>query len=66
MAMQKNTQSKIADHEILSKLDAIILLLQDLFIIQGLDSNFDREGLREVLGVKRDRVSRISKLYPKK
>lgn len=43
------------------KLDRIIQLLEDIFILQASTANMKRQELRSVLGLDMKRVNRISK-----
>ncbi|HLY62563.1 MAG TPA: hypothetical protein VKV95_17615 [Terriglobia bacterium] len=43
------------------KLDKIVQLLEDIFILQASSVNMKRQELRKVLGVDMKRVNRISK-----
>ena len=43
-------------------LERVIRLFEDLFILQAVQWDADRHRLRKILGVRRDRVSRISRL----
>lgn len=51
---------------VIKKLDTVISLLEDLFILEGVKMNVDKEKLRSMFGVRRDRVTRISKLVKEK
>lgn len=42
------------------KLDWIIHLLEDLFILQALSANMRRENIRAILGVHTTRISKIT------
>lgn len=48
--------------EVVEKLNVVIHLLQDLFILEGVKLKMDKEGLRKVLGIDKKRIGRISKL----
>jgi hypothetical protein len=43
------------------KLDLIIRLLEDLFILHALNSKIGRDDIRSVLGVHNSRISKIAK-----
>lgn len=49
------------DYEMSAKLDTIIRLLEDLFILEASKANMRREELRRIARVDMNRVSRISK-----
>jgi len=44
------------------KLDQIIRLLEDIFILQALKANLSRPGVRGFLGVDINRVTKLSKM----
>ena len=44
-----------------AKLDSLIGLLQDLFILQAMSLGASRDNIRAILGVHTRRISRISK-----
>lgn len=50
---------------IVKGLEKIVHLLEDLLILEAVKGDFDREGLRKVLGIRRERVAKISKLAKK-
>jgi hypothetical protein len=54
--MAKNKAEEVA-----AKLDTIIGLLQDLFILEASQTRMSRDQLREVLKVSPHRISRIMK-----
>jgi len=43
------------------KLDALLRLTQDLFIVQALKAGMSNTGIRKVLGIQNTRVSNIAK-----
>ena len=61
----KNKRGKNAqkgDREQLEvKLDTVIRLLEDLFILQSLNSGIGRDQIRAMLGVHTTRISKINK-----
>ncbi len=48
-----------------AKLDRIIRLLEDLIIIQASGMGLSNTAIRNILGVRMSRVSRISKVLPR-
>jgi len=46
---------------VVEKLDTIIRLLEDLFILHATQAKLGREGIRAVLRITPNRISRISK-----
>jgi predicted XRE-type DNA-binding protein len=50
-----------AEDNVGEKLDAIIRLIQDLFIVEATRAGMQQEEIRRVLGVRKTRVSSISK-----
>lgn len=54
--MQKNEDKRIED-----RLDTIIRLLEDLFILQATSAKIGRENIRAVLRVTPNRISKIGK-----
>jgi hypothetical protein len=55
--MKKTSEQDITTR----KLDRIIQLLEDIFILQASTANMKRQELRSVLGLDMKRVNRISK-----
>lgn len=49
------------DDEVVEKLDTVIRLLQDLFILEGIRAGVRTEDLRRILRVDKKRINRISK-----
>ncbi len=49
------------DDQVIEKLDIVIRLLQDLFILEGLKAGVHTEDLRRILRVDKKRINRISK-----
>lgn len=43
------------------RLDTMIRLLEDLFIVQAVKAGINKEELRKILAIDRKRVTRISK-----
>lgn len=56
--MPKNGDS---DNRIADKLDTVIRLLEDLFILNASTANVGRDNIRAVLGVHNTRISKIKK-----
>jgi hypothetical protein len=56
MSKSVNRESQIE-----TKLDAIIRLLQDLFILEAAKANIGRDSIRGVLGVHTTRISNVMK-----
>ena len=48
-------------NELSAKLDAVIELLEDLFILQALSSGVGRDHIRAILGVHTTRITKINK-----
>lgn len=60
--MGKNTRKNSIDEQAIgAKLDAVVYLLQDLFILQALSLGARRKNIRAMLGVHTTRISKISK-----
>lgn len=51
----------LEDNKIFEKLDVIIGLLQDLFILEGVKAGIKKEEVRRILRIDKRRVTRISK-----
>jgi hypothetical protein len=51
--------------KVIERLDKIISLMQDLFILEGILANADKDGLRKILAIDKKRINRISKLIKK-
>lgn len=62
--MPRRSRSKASEdrNEIIERLDKVILLLQDLFILEGVKMKMNKEGLRKILEIDKKRINRISKL----
>jgi len=62
--LPRRSRSKASEdrNEIIERLDKVILLLQDLFILEGVKMNMNKEGLRKILEIDKKRINRISKL----
>lgn len=56
--MPRNVDS---DNRLENKLDVVIRLLEDLFILQASKANVGRENIRAVLRVTPNRISKIAK-----
>ena len=56
--MQRNAD---IDKRLENKLDAVIRLLEDLFILQASTAKIGRENIRAVLRVTPNRISKIAK-----
>jgi len=56
MSAKANRESDLS-----GRLDTVIDLLQDLFILQALNSRMGRDSIRRILGVRTTRVSKITK-----
>ena len=56
MAKNADSNAQIAD-----KLDTIIRLLEDLFILQASSAKIGRENIRAVLRVTPNRISKVAK-----
>ena len=54
-------KEKDNDSSVIERLDTIIRLLEDLFILEATRAKIGRENIREVLGVRTTRISRIYK-----
>jgi hypothetical protein len=52
---------KTAKDNLGEKLDVVIRLIQDLFILEATRAGIQQEEIRKVLGVRKTRVSSISK-----
>jgi predicted XRE-type DNA-binding protein len=52
---------KIAKDNLGEKLDVVIRLIQDLFIVEATRAGMQQEEIRKVLGVRKTRVNSISK-----
>lgn len=60
--MAKKAQKTAGDEPDLgTKLDAVVELLQDLFILQAMSLGARRENIRSMLGVHTTRISKINK-----
>lgn len=46
---------------VIKRLDTLIILLQDIFILEGARLGIRKEDLRKILALDRRRISRISK-----
>ncbi len=57
--MKKN--EKDTNKELLNKLDSTIELLQNIFILNGLESGMKKEDVREIVGINMNRVTKINK-----
>jgi hypothetical protein len=51
--------------DISARLDRIIRLVEDLIILQGTGMGLSNGAIREILGVRMERVSRISRKLPR-
>jgi len=62
--LPRRSRSKASEdrNEIIERLDKVILLLQDLFILEGVKMKMNKEGLRKILEIDKKRINRISKL----
>jgi hypothetical protein len=49
------------DEKILAKLDRVITLLEDLFILEAARIGMNKEPLREILRIDKRRIGRIAK-----
>lgn len=49
------------DEKVLSKLDRVITLLEDLFILEAARVGMNRKPLREILRIDKRRIGRIAK-----
>jgi hypothetical protein len=56
MAKIANKDSQVED-----KLDTIIRLLQDLFILEAAKAKIGRDSIRSVLGIHTTRISKVMK-----
>ncbi|XOB42419.1 MAG: hypothetical protein ACKKMP_03610 [Candidatus Nealsonbacteria bacterium] len=61
-------KNKDLEKKVLEKLDLIVELLQNLFILEASKANMKKQEIRKVLGIRMSNVSRISKFLdsPKK
>jgi hypothetical protein len=61
--MARNARSSAGNNgpDLGAKLDAVIDLLEDLFILQAMTLGVNRENIRAILGVHPRRTSKISK-----
>jgi len=50
-----------AEDKVLAKLDRIITLLEDLFILEASHMGMKKEPLREILRIDKKRIGRIAK-----
>lgn len=50
------------ENKILTRLDIITELLENLFILEASKSNIKKQEIRKILGIAMKRVNRISKL----
>lgn len=56
-----NANQKTAD-----LLEKLVETTQDIFIYQALESGLTKDAIRSLLRVKNDRITRVSKIRPKK
>jgi hypothetical protein len=49
------------DSQVQEKLDTIIRLLEDLFILEAAKANIGRDNIRGILGVHTTRISKVMK-----
>jgi len=56
--MRKTTQHEDA---LVKKIDSVVQLLENLFILQSAKTGFKRDEIRKILGVSNDRVSAVMK-----
>jgi len=54
------------DDKVLKMLERLLTTIQDLLILQALESGMAVHPIKTMVGVRTDRVTRISKLRPKK
>ena len=47
-------------HSTADKLDIVIRLLEDLFILEAASAGFSRDAIRRVISVDNNRISRVS------
>lgn len=59
--MAPKHSEKSSEQRLEEKLDALLRLTQDLFIVQALKAGMTNSGIRRVLGVQNTRVSNIAK-----
>lgn len=59
--MDGKQNGRSTDERIEEKLDALLRLVQDLFILQALKSGMNNVAVRKLLGVRMTRVSGIAK-----
>ena len=58
MEMARNSPEQ---DPVVNRLDAILALLQDLFILEATRAQVTRGGVRTILGVRNERISRVMK-----
>ena len=57
----KTSQTVTVEDKILARLDRIVTLLEDLFILQASQMRMNKEPLREILRIDKRRIGRIAK-----
>ncbi len=53
------------EEALVSKMDEVIRLLQDMFVLDGAKAGMKKEEIRKLLAIDKRRVTRISKLIKK-
>lgn len=54
-------EPQMTDEKVLLKLDRVIVLLEDLFILQAARNGVNQAPLREILRIDKKRIGRIAK-----
>ena len=54
-------RSSVEQDTVVDRLDAIVALLQDLFIFEATRAGLSRGQVRSILGINNNRVSRVAK-----
>jgi hypothetical protein len=58
------SKSKDPPDPVVERLDAILEILRDLFILAGRDAGLSRDKVRTLLGVNTNRISRVWRHVP--
>ena len=59
------TISQDKSKDIVLGIEKLIRLLQDLFILEGIKADVDKEQLRRLLAIDKTRINNVSKLFKK-
>lgn len=56
-----NETNREFEGKVIKRLDSIVKLLEDLFILEASKAKVNRQEIRKILGIAMERINRISK-----